>query len=997
MKNQPQSAFLSDLRPPRYFSIASGRPFLADLADGLIAAFGEDLALAEIYLPTRRAARALGDAILHARAKAGVRAALLPRMRAIGDIDEEEMVAFAGDAEDELALPPAISGTARLLALARLVAAKERAFAGQENWPAALAAAGELAKLIDSLYAEELDPARLAGIDAGDRAAHWRISADFLKIVTAAWPAYLEEAGLSDPAWRRAALIGAKADRLLADPPSHPLIIAGTTASAPAVARLVAAIAAAPRGAAVLPGVDQALDPAGYRAVEDAHPQFGLKKLLQDIGRTPADIACWPGSSSPGPRAGLLRLALRPANATEEWRTLIDAATSTDPALARAREGLSLIEAETEDAEASIVAMLFREALETEGATAMLVTPDRALARRVALKMRRWNVIVDDSGGVPFSNSPCGTYLRLVAGFLADPDDPVAILALLRHPLARLGLDEALRTRGVDALDRTLRGARSENRLAAAAREEMTREQPEKPMLDVIAALTQAAARYQEAAAGGGFTTLMRAHLDCAERLGGGAALWSGDDGATGAEVIASVLAEEAALGAVTGARYQDVFDALIAGAVVRRRSEAHPRLSILGPLEARLMSADHVILGGLNEGVWPQVAPPDPFLSRTMREAVGLPSPERRIGLSAHDFAQAAASPRVTLTRAKKAGGKPAKPSRWIVRLRNILKGAGALGAADQSALWTARAERLDAAAAARPATPPRPRAGKDRRPAKLSVTEIETFIRDPYAIYARHLLCLRKLDDPSSEIGAREAGTLIHQVFERAGAADALLPIEELRAILDEEARRDGFSDAELAFWADSFEEALGWFHGFDAQQRARGRAVVETKGSLTLAGIDPPFTLTAKADRIDVLFGGGAELYDFKTGALPTEKQEKADFSPQLALTGLILEHGGFDGVPAAPVAAYAYLKALGRSEKEAKNLFRKDADDAAGAVRDAEAGLRKWIAHFDDPSSAYLSKPRAQFIRRGGPENKEYQTDYDQLARRRAWIASEDNEE
>lgn len=980
------NAFFAELPAPRYFSIEPGRPFLADLARGLIAVFGDDLPRAEIYLPTRRAARALGDAILDARASAGVRASLLPRMRAIGDLDEEELAVFAGDAADELELAPPISATARSLALARLVAARDEAFAGHRNWPAAIAAARELGRLLDSLYTEEIDPARLDAIEVGDRAKHWDVSARFLKIVTTAWPAFLDAAGLSDPAWRRQRLIGLKAERLWAAPPAHPIVIAGTTASAPAVARLVKAIAAAPLGAAVLPGVDRVIDPKAFDAIGDAHPQAGLKALLGEIGCGPADIRPWPGSEQASPRAGLLRLALRPAEATDEWLGLIARATHSDPGLAAARAGLSLIEAESEDAEASIVAMLFRETLETDGATAMLVTPDRTLARRVALKMRRWDVTIDDSGGVPFANTPCGTFLRLVAGFLEDPGDPVAALALVRHPLARLALDEAVRRRGVDKLDRALRGPRRAGGLAELTRDNENGETPNAAMLAVIAALEGAIG---EGGAPGDETVAkqMRAHLAAAERLAGGRALWAGDDGEAGAALLAGILADEDGLNAVSGARYPDLFDALVAGAVVRRRNDAHPRLSILGPLEARLMSADHVILGGLNEGVWPQGAPADPFLSRPMREEVGLPSPERRIGLAAHDFAQLAASPHVTLTRARRAGGAPSKPSRWLIRLRNILDGAGALAEVDKSDLWRARAEALDKPDAVTPAEPPRPRAGKGRRPAKLSVTQVETWIRDPYAVYARHLLDLKKLEEPGAPVSAREVGTILHRVFERAAKAPAPPPLVALRAILDEEASRAGLAGEERAFWSAALDEALDWFIEFDAGQRAKAAPFVEQKGEMTIAAADGPFTLTARADRIDVTPEGAAEIIDYKTGQPPSEKQDKY-FSPQLALTGAMLEAGGFPETGAKRLAAYRYVKVTNRKENDTKNLFERTGDDARVASAEALARLEAWIAGFDGADAIYRSQPRPQLVRHEG--------DYDQLARRREWMASEDGE-
>lgn len=988
MTESPSNAFVSELSPPRYFSIDTGRPFLADLARGLIAAFGEDLPRAEIYLPTRRAVRALSGAILDVRAEEGVRASLLPRMRAIGDIDEDEMAVFAGDADDEMDLPPAVSGVARTLALARLVAAKDRAFAGHESWPAALAAARELGRLLDSLYAEEVSPAGLASIDAGALAEHWRVSRDFLEIVTNAWPAYLEAHDLGDPADRRAKLISRKAARLLASPPNHPIVIAGTTASAPAVARLVKAIAVAPLGAAVLPGLDREIDAKAFATIEDAHPQAGLKALLTAIERAPGDIRPWPGSGGRAPRAGLLRLALRPAEATDEWLTRIVEATAADAKLSSSVEGLTLIESDTEDAEALIVAMLLRETLETPGATAMLVTPDRGLARRVALKMRRWNVTVDDSGGVPFANSACGTFLRLAAGFVTDPGDPVATLALIRHPLARLDLEERQRRQAVDALDRALRGVRPSGGLAELS----GRVAKDDNALAALEVLQSAAERFG-AASDAPFSEKLRAHFEAAALIAGDG-LWSGDDGAAGAELLEDVMQNAEALNAVRAGAFGDVFDALIAGTVVRRRGEAHPRLSILGPLEARLLSADHVILGGLNEGVWPQGAPADPFLSRAMREQIGLPSPERRIGLSAHDFAQGAAAARVTLTRAVRAGGAPAKPSRWIVRLKNILEGAGALAAVDRSALWRARAALIDMPDKVSPAEAPRPRAGKDRRPNKLPVTDIEKWIRDPYSIYAKRLLRLRPLDDPGAPPGPREVGSLLHRVFERAAMRPEAPTMEALRSLLDGESMRAGLIGADRAFWSVALDEALRWFAGFDAERRAKGRSFVEQEGALTLKGVDPPFALTARADRVDVLEAGEAEIFDYKLSSLPTDKQDKTNFSPQLPLTAAILGAGGFTAIPARDVAAYRYLRMTGRVGDPEKDEFGRAGAEAQEAMREAEAALRNWIARFDDPKAVWRSKPRAQFIKRSGRQNADLDTDYDQLARRREWMASED---
>ena len=983
-KQNPEALF--DVKAPRLFSIDAGRPFLSDLADTLIELPGADLASAEIFLPNRRAASGAADAFLESAAKQGKTALLLPRFRAIGDIEEDDPDIFAGDAIDELDLAPAINSAERIVALARFVAARDRSFAGHDNWPAAVNAARELGKLLDSFYAEEVDPAALRNIDVGGFAEHWRGSLRFLEIIMNVWPAYLSEIGRMDPALRRSKLIGFKARRLAEAPPAHPIIIAGTTASAPAVARFLAASANAAMGVVILPGLDRRLDDAAWRSIDDAHPQSGLKRLLDNLGLDPEAVTPWPGSGAQSSRAQLLGLALRPAEATDEWLALVGDMTGEDPTLQSARDGLQLVEADNEEAEATIIAALFRKTLETPGATSMLVTPDRNLSRRVALKMKRWGVYVDDSAGVPFANSSCGTFLRLVALFLDRPGDPVNILALLRHPLSAAGLSPDNYDVAVEKIDRALRGVMPAGGLAGLRTRMTERKSETDNTRAILECLIDAAEKFRIAAAQN-FSARIDAHIAAAESMAGAEIIWRGDDGAKGATIMADL--KEADLDAFDEAPYGELFSAFIAGSSVYARSKAHPRLSIFGPLEARLLSADHVILGGLNEGVWPDDAEDDPFLSRRIRREIGLPSPERRIGLSAHDFAQMAAAPSVTLTRSRRSGGRPAKPSRWIVRLRNILEGGGALERVDASAAFAKVVANLDRPSEVTPVKRPSPKAGPGRRPEKLYVTQIEKWLRDPYSIYARHLLGLRKWEQPGEPFSIREMGVIFHETFAKAAAQIPAFERGALSDLFDEVARKEGLGADDRLFWSEAISQALQWFLEFDAERRIEGRAaIIEGKGSIAIGAIEPPFVLAARADRIDILNNGEAAIFDFKTGKIPTTKLEKS-FSPQLPLTGLIVREGGFSPIGKAEVARYEYLKITGRKEDQDKNRFARIGPDAAKAIDEAEHYLGKLLRAFDDENTTYRSQPRPQFVDAYG--------DYDQLARRKEWGAASDDGE
>jgi len=976
-----------DTPAPRCFSMGAGRPFLIDLARMIRASVpsGDQTALSDtlILTPTRRAVRALGEAFL-ATSPSGA-ATLLPRMKALGDIEEDEFAVFEGPAADEVDLPPAISSMQRRLALAKMIAARGNMFDGQERWAGALAAADELAKLLDSFYTEEIDPAALHTLAPDAHAKHWARSLEFLSIVTQAWPAYLAEAGLSDPADRRAKLIDRQTRLWAQSPPQSPIIIAGTTGSTPSVARMMKLVATLPKGCVVLPGLDLASSSPVWEATDEPHPQSGLKHLLESLGLTRTDVAEWPGqkSQTSASRSGLLSLVLRPAQSSNDWRTWVR--EQSNDALLGALSGLTLVEAGDEELEASAIALKLREAVATPEKTAMLVTPDRDLARRVAMKMRRWAITVDDSGGVPFANTPCGTYLRLSAIWLCDVSDPAALMAFVRHPLFGAALSAADRRGAINALDHTLRGLRPARNIEGLS-SKITASHKGKAAAPVLKKLKQAL--MQQAPDDASFQARLQAHLTIAETLcatadqDGGARLWSGEDGAAGADALGEIGPVAALISNDDAADYPDIFLQLIAKTTVRRRAPAHPRILILGPLEARLQNADMIILGGLNEGVWPRDAAIDPFLSRQMRKELGLPSPEQRIGLSAHDFAQLATADQVMLTRTTRSGGSPTKPSRWLVRLKNILTNTEALKTIDVTNTYAALSKRLDAPDGFVRIAPPNPRPPVSARPDKLFVTRIERLLRDPYGLYASHILRLPKLDALNQPFGPAQLGALMHRVFfDHAGnppQASLHDNVEALKSLIDKHANEYGLTSDHAIFWRGAIDNALGWFAQWDTLRRQDGAPLVlEGKGEWTFHINSAPFTIQARADRIDLLTSGGAYIIDYKSGQPPTLKQQKK-FSPQLPLTGLITMQGGFDKLGAQAVAGFDYVRVLRRTGTS-KDQSGAHGEEAAALVTQASEGLKALIAHFNDPTTTYPSQPRAEYADQYG--------DYDHLARRR----------
>ncbi len=956
--------------PARVFSIPPGVPFLAALAESIRARLGDDplvLARATILLPNRRAVRALGEAFLVA---GDGKPMLLPRLIAVGDVDEDELVLTGSAATLDAELPPAIDPLARSLLLARLVAARRDI---APSPAAALKLAGALGDLLDALQIEEVGFDAFANLVPADYASHWNQTLKFLDILRKEWPKILAERGQMDPQARRVRLVRALAAHWTANPPG-PVWAAGSTGSVPATAHLLSTVARLPEGAVVLPGLDRAADAATWEAVgiDPAHPQYGLHQLLRRMEVLREDVQAWPGTVET-PRDPLVATALLPASRTGAWRArpaFLDAAFA----------GLTRIDAPDGESEAGAVALLLRETLETPGRTATLVTADRNLARRVAAKLGRWGIEIDDTAGRPLARTPPAALLRLTVACVHDEFAPVALMALLKHPLVSLGRSRTAHLAEIRRLEReALRGMRP-----APGLDGLRAHLAGKGFDDLLGALDAAFAPVASATAD--LASLFDAHVRAAETLSSGedgeSAVWAGETGEALARFVGEARLAAGSYGPLDPRRFADFLDVLLEGATFRPAHGGHPRLAIRGTLEARLVGADRVILGGLVEGVWPADTPEDPWLSRQMRAAVGLSSADRQIGQAAHDFAQALSGPQVVLTRARKRDGAPVLASRWLQRLEALLGSdpRWKATASDAAASWAR--ELAGAGEKGRAIKAPQPAPPADARPRRLTVTQVETLIRDPYAVYARNILRLKILDPLDADLDARERGNVFHRAMETfVKEFPRDLPetaLDRLRGIGAEIFAPLMARPAVRAFWWPGFLEVATWFVGEERRIRAVGTlpCLVETQGAVEFDG----FTLTAKADRIDRHASGTLAILDYKTGQPSSAKQVRIGFAPQLPLTAAIAARGGFPGLDAAAAGELAYVRLGSRKAPGERRVVAKEGE-AASLAEEQFGRLRALVAHYADPSKPYLSRPRPQFVKYAG--------DYDHLARWREW--------
>jgi ATP-dependent helicase/nuclease subunit B len=1017
---------------PRVFTIPASAPFLPTLTEALVggklgfAAARDPLALAAatLYLPTRRACRLAREAFLDVLKDD---ATILPRIVAIGDIDEDE-IAFAqaatGDiAADALALPEAVGPVERRLLLTQLITtwATSPELHGASGSPlvaqtpaAACALADDLARLIDDTTTRGVPWERLDDLVPDELDEYWQLTLKFLQIAIKQWPEVLRERGVIEAVTRRDLLIKAEAARLERKTDA-PVIVAGSTGSIPATAELIATIARLPHGAVVLPGLDTDLDDESWKLIAgdeskriapaSGHPQFAMQALLTRIGITRDAVA---SLAAPHGRERLLSEALRPAAMTDMWRQKA-AEPAFEAHVATALETLTVIEAANAEEESLAIAVALREAVH-DGKTAALVTPDRALGRRVLAALARWNILAEDSGGDALAETPAGIFARLAAETALHGFAPVTLLALLKHPLLRLdrsGTEDAVATleRAILRGPRPRAGTRGLAHALKTFRETKDSLHPSDPRRALTdAELTAAAeliARLGDALAP--FESLGRTRLPLSDlaarhrdvlaalsRQGKDEVVFAGRDGTKLSDALDELAASGAAARlSVEPPDYLELFAAALAGRVVRRPAQPGLRVRILGPLEARLTESDRVVLGGLVEGTWPPESRTDAWLSRPMRLNLGLDLPERRIGLSAHDFAQLLGARDVILSHAAKIAGTPTVPSRFIQRLAAVA-GERWKHARDRGDDYLAWARELDRPETITPEPQPAPKPPRAARPASLSVTEIEHWLRDPYTIYAKHILRLTPLDPIGAEPGAAERGTFIHAAIgEFTKTFAKKLPDDPARALIElgrpHFAALNDYPEAR-AFWWPRFERIARWFARWEIARRSGLAAVVaEIRAELDIPLGDGAFKLRGIADRIERDAEGRYIILDYKTGAARTEKQVRTGLAPQLTLEAAMLRQGKFKDIPrGASVAELGYvLLKGGEPPGEPKPLKFKEGtpDDHADRALEKLTALAKRFADADQP---YRSLVHPMWTTHYG--------DYDHLARVKEWSST-----
>lgn len=986
---------------PAVYSIAAHRGFADALVAGLLPRYRDDdlgLARLTLLLPSQRTARTVSEAFIRLAGETGHAGLLMPRMAVVGDLDLDETLGALLDPVGAGAdIPPAADPTARWLRVAQLIAEETSGDAHAPRGAALLRQAEQLCRTMDRLLVEDVGPEQLLqepviGI-VGDQAAHWADSTRLFLKVQHRWLSELQERGELDAAARRNRLFDYAAQKWHEAPPATPIVAAGVTSAAPALARLMRVVSETPRGAVILPDFDLSLDDSVWDELGLAgapqepggppfghgdavtHPQYHLKLLLNRMGIARSEVRPWHRAgmtAAPPARSQALSSLFLPPQASAGWAAL--------PPEDRQLSGVRLMETANPEEEAQAIALLIREAVEVPERRVALVTPDRGLAGRVAAHLSRWNIEADDTAGRPLSQTPAGRVLLLLAEVMAERAAPVPLCALLAHPLVGAGEGRAQWLENARALELGLRGPRPAPGL--------------EPLGVVVAKLAKRDAELTEWWAGveALLTPLLAAdvaepvalaeQIDWLAAAGEalcGTALWGREDGRALSSLIEDLRLHAARIGTLLEplalpAVLRDTMDKV----AVRPPYGGHPRVAIYGLLESRMSRADLVICGGLSEGSWPQPPGPDPLLPPAILRALGVPGADFRIGLAAHDLAGALGAPEVVLSRAQRDAQGPAIPSRFLLRVRALLGDDLLRPHVEAEAVHLAQViDHTDPAPAYKR---PQPVPSAEQRDVPLAVTALDRLRGDPYQFYASAILRLRSLDALDAEPSPAWQGTVAHrilQIWHEDGGE--LRPIAE--RVLDEE----NAHPLMRGLWRPRLLAALDWIEGEITALPERTLVAVEQAGEMMLDGV----RIHGRADRIDRLANGDLAIVDYKTGSPPSAAMVEKGFALQLGLIGLMAQAGGVAGVSGEP-SHFEYWS-FGKDKKSPtgfgyrverieegrrKGLKREEyLDITRDFLRDA---IHRWIKG-DEPFTARLN-----------PDYPGY-ADYDQLMRLDEWQA------
>lgn len=927
------------------YSVSFSQLFLGSIADYLLSRTS-DFALSEwtVYLPTRRSCMVLEETLFQKNPQTSF---ILPRIVALGETTPEELILMSSELVEELSLLPAVIRPSRRRLLLATLIEKFRYSERGMGADLALKWADKLTAILDEMRTHDVNLKTLKEIGpVSGHAEHWEKIHTFLSLVSNHWDSILEEEQAVESITWQKRILDAYAHFLKTQGTRKPIMIAGSLGTIPSTANLIQAISKLPNGVVVLPGLEKIKQ---KEPVSPRHPQFFLFALLEKLDINPCHVEY--------------------LTDTQHFDTDTSCHKKSEfQGIEIQCENLSYMEASDQAEEARLVAISIRKALEEGKKKIVCVATDQALLKRINTELEVWDIVPLSPQSRSLIDTNLGSFLHLVTLGLSNPFPVVALASLCKHALSKKTEDWNLFERyilrkwtgsySLQALDYAVQRAENQMDLDTWNQVADFYNQLKKLLMDRDG--THSLKYYLKKI--DTFLRWLAEHDEPAESL----FLILCPEEAESFQTLWEDLHKSGDLEIVHPQNLSDVFFTLLQQPYQALVGGHTQEVLLLPPADARFIDADLKILAGLNEGVWPLEPPKDPFFTYNMRQSLKLPPLESKIGQSAHDFLSCLCGPGDKLiTRSLRIGGVPSIPSRFLSYLHLGLKRKGLkLHSSNELKQWS-RDLYLPPQKITLGIPAPCPPA--NLRPNRLSVTEIGLLLKDPYSIYAKHILKLTELNFFSNQHQYRSFGIFVHEClhewnrdFNKTEAPSFLNRAKFLFGL-------HFGSWEENRFWWEKFLNLLKWV----SLQSPWSNTVTEIRGEIVLPIGDHLFTLFGKADRID-WNEQSLRIIDYKTGGVPSGSSVKSGESPQLLLEALIFYKNGFSGLPIAPLTSLEYWGVLTEEKvilKDDLNLF----------ISNIEQRLQKLMTSFLNDSTPYLSYPKGKL--------SDYS--YDHLSRFQEW--------
>jgi ATP-dependent helicase/nuclease subunit B len=1014
------------------YNIPSGVPFAECLARGMIESYGnnpEILAKTTVFLPSKQAITLVKDAFFTVNKG---KILLLPKMRVLGELSEEELVLLPNNPHVHfkiLSEKRPISNTLKTPALAKLILNTPHLFPHITHYADAVSVAQNILDLLDLLYTHNMSVDVLTTLDAENYSENWQKTLDNIIPITALWHDYLSQNGYGDPAHYRNIAFEYLTDFYTHNPPQNPVIVAGITDALPVCVAFLKIIQRLEHGHIIISGLDTHLTQTDILKLNPDHPQYALQKLLHTLGMASSDVPYWHASkqfltNTHTQRQKLCTEIMRPSGTTEEWCSVNDRLSEQDMLVAL--DDINIIQAPNDRLEATAIALIIREAVENPHTKIALMTPNRELVARVTTILNRWNIKPTDTAGIALSQTPQGIYLKLLCDVLEHNFAPIPLLALLKHPMSNAGLPNGDFKKQVYLFEyHILRDSIVKNGLYGYGQALQTKINTLNPqsehytqrldtyniIVDMLAYLSN---RFSDVLHAPDTVTMaalipilkdLVSEMTCTDTQSVPESapksvteiFWADDAGQKCLDMLDTYIQNSDLLGAMpkaTACTY--IIDSLSQYSVRDSGYNQNPNVLIWGTADARLQQADIIIMGGLTEGTFPVSPKTGVWLSRPMLAQMSLSLPEAKIGTDAYDFVQAFCTHKIFLTHCVQSNGSPTIPSRWLIRLENLLKSTvknPKITDKLYNSPYLAWVDMLDNVhAKAKPASRPAPKPPAHARPTSMSVTDAEKWIRDPYSIYGKYILTLRKLNDIDQDLEAAEKGNIVHTLLHEFTLAtkDGFggKPHQIMRDLLDKTLETLKEKPLLYVFWGTRLHYIGMQFVDFEIDRRKTLTPIMyEQTGTLSFETSRGNFILKARCDRIDLNEFSEAILVDYKTssGSATTYEKIKAGFAPQLPLQAMMLKQGGFG--TAYPIAGAEYIVVADNIDiKPMKAKKNTDIEPLfSDLVDDIFNQFKEWTENFNDENTPYISRRLPEFLKFTG--------DYDLLARVPEWNLSD----